>query len=121
MAIDDQILDILRAEYYENGATQQEIAAKFNTSQGQIQSLLSGKRQVAGLTLGTIMKMFPKATLVINGDAAAVHASGTKGNVVGVNNGTIGADCISAAIDKILDSDELSDAEKIKVMKVLKK
>ena len=106
--IDDQILDIFRAEY-DRGFTQQEIAAKHHTTQGQIQSLLSGKRQVAGLTLGTIMKMFPGATLVLSGDPDDFDANSTV------------SDWRHIALQKILETEELNDAEKIKVVKVLKK
>lgn len=120
MDLYESILEALKQQY-DDGATYQEMADKFGASYTHIYNLLKGNRPISGISLDLFFKIFPKASVSLNGDAAAVHASGTNGNVVGVNNGTIGADCISAAIDKILDSDELSDAEKIKVMKVLKK
>ena len=64
--------------------------------------------------------MFPKMSVNLNGDKVSITANQNSGNVVGINNGIISGDCLSAVIDKILSSD-LSDAEKVKFIQVVKK
>lgn len=54
-------------------------------------------------------------------NSPVIQAPSNRGNVVAVNNGTVSSDCMSELLKKILNSDELSDAEKVKVMKVLQK
>lgn len=116
----EDIISALKGEY-DSGMTYEQIARKHGVSYTYIHNLFSGKRAVEGLTLKKINKLFPNAVLHLNGDNVFVRADHNSGNVVGVNNGTIDAGCMAAVLDKILESDELSDTEKIKVMKVLKK
>lgn len=116
----EDIISALKGEY-DSGMTYEQIARKHGVSYTYIHNLFSGKRAVEGLTLKKINKLFPKAVLHLSGDNVSVHADHNSGNVVGVNNGTIDAGCMAAVLEKILESDELSDTEKIKVMKVLKK
>lgn len=115
--------DILAAlrERWESGETQQNIAKKAHISQAYLCDLISGKSDIEGLTVKKLNALFPEASLNLRGDSVSIHADHNSGNVVGVNRGRISSDCMTAVIDKILESEELSDAEKVKVMKVLKK
>lgn len=119
MTIIDEAKAYIRKEY-EQGNTHEQIAKKYGVSSNHISNLLSGKRSFESMRLGTFLKLFPNTTLNVNGDMPMIHAPRNHGNVVGINKGTI-TDCMSAVIDKILADDTLSDAEKIKVIKVLKK
>ena len=116
----DDIIAVLKAEY-DSGSTYEEIAKQHGISYSYIHDLMSGKRAAEGLTLKKINKLFPDAVLKLNGDSVSISADHNSGNVVGVNNGEISSHCMSAVLDKILESEELSDTEKVKVMRVLKK
>ena len=63
------------------------------------------------------MKAFPEATINLRGKVVAPVIN--NGNNSGVMQTSVSG--IDSAIDKILASEELSDSEKIKVLKVLKK
>lgn len=114
------ILKELR-EIYNAGSTQQEIADRTGVSQSYVADLLSGKRPIDGLTLKKFNQLFPHAILQLSGDTVSIRANRNSGNVVGVNHGTISQDCMSAIQSKILETKELTDEEKVKVLKVLQK
>ena len=119
IAAKDILLELRKL--YENGATQQEISDQTGVSRSYVRDLLSGKRPVDGLTLKKINQLFPQAILLLSGDTVSIRANRNSGNVVGVNHGTISQDCMSAIQSKILETKELTDAEKVKFLKVLKK
>lgn len=73
------------------------------------------------MAVRSVIKMFPNATLNLNGDSVSISAESNSGTVVGINTGTIGADCLSAISDKILMDEDLTAEEKIKFLKFLKK
>ncbi len=50
-----------------NGATHDEIAKKYGVSTSYITNLLNGKRTYEGITLGTFSRMFPRATISLDG------------------------------------------------------
>ncbi len=81
---------------------------------------MSGKKKFDGLTLRKVNQLFPHATLNLRGGAVVADNSGVNNGVLGVNNSTInvGAEFV---IDKIINSDDLTADEKIKVLKVIKK
>ena len=126
MTLDQQIESILRSEY-DSGKTQQEMAETLHISQQYIQQLLSGQRKVSGLTLKILMKMFPRATLNLQGDTVIAENSGINNGVLGVNHGTVngGTPTASAeafrakAIAAMIDLDIPSDALR-EVLKTLK-
>ena len=89
-------------------------------SQSYIAELISGQCAVDGLSLKKVNQLFPDAVLLLSGDTVSIHANRNSGNVVGVNHGTISQDCMSAVQDKILETKDLTDAEKIKFLKVLR-
>lgn len=116
----NDILSALKAEY-DSGMTYEEIAKKHGVSYTYIHNLFSGKRSIDGLTLKKINKLFPDAVLHLYGDKVTITAPQNQGNVVGVNNGAIETDCLSAVLDKLLATEDLTAEEKVKVIKVLKK
>lgn len=71
MNIIKQIEAALRGEYNTGKTTQQEIADRHHVKQSQIQKILSGERSVSGLSIATIEKMFPRATINLNGEPPA--------------------------------------------------
>ena len=109
----------LRDRYNEPGMTQQQLADAAGISRSYLAELISGKCAVDGLTLKKINQLFPRASLLLSGDTVSIHANRNSGNVVGVNHGTISQDCMSAIQNKILETKDLTDAEKVKFLKVL--
>lgn len=122
MTLAEQIKEAIQSEYGA-GMTQEELAKKHHVSQQHIQRLLSGQREYSGLTLATIGKMFPGATLHLHGDPVVANNSGINHGVVGVNNGSLQQSSAEAfrdrAIRAILDLD-LSPEISILILKTLK-
>jgi len=104
---------------YQTGTTQQEISEKTGVAQSYIADLMSGKKKFGGLTLRKINQLFPDATINLHGDTVMADNSGAL-----VENDTpanIEAAFLIDKIDRIVDSDELTAEEKVKVLKVLTK
>ena len=116
----DELFRDLRSQW-ESGKTQEELSRKSGVSRSYLCELLSGKRDIENMTIKKLNQLFPDSVFLTRGDHISITAERNRGNIVGVNRGTIGSDCLSAVMDKILSSEDLSDAEKVKVMKVLKK
>ena len=114
-----EVLAELRRKY-DSGLTQQKIANASGVSRSYIRDLLSGKRKIDGLTLKKINQLFPRSLLLLTGDTVSIHADRNSGNVVGVNHGSVSQDCLSAIQNKILETDDLTAEEKVKVLRVLR-
>ena len=118
--IDCNVLyDRLKEEYEKS--TYDEMSRKYGIAHSYLHNLLNGKRGMDGLTIKMLNKLFPEATLNLKGDFFIADNTGTNNGVVGVNNGTVSNDCLSAIENKILSTDDLTAEEKVKVLKVLKK
>lgn len=115
----EQIREYLKA-LNDGRKTQEEMAKELHVAQSVVNRLLSGRKKFEYLSIGTFDRMFPEASIDLKG-AALIHAPQNRGNVVGINNGHMAADCLSEVMDKILSTEELTAEEKIKVLKVLKK
>lgn len=115
----NEILSVLKKEYEKS--TYQQMAKDHGIAYTYLYDIMQGKRSIDGLTLKKINKMFPDAVLHLYGDKVTITAPQNQGNVVGVNNGAIETDCLSAVLDKLLATEDLTAEEKVKVIKVLKK
>ena len=116
MEIYETIIEMLKKEYAD-GATYQELADKYGVSYTHIHNLLHGKRAVSGISLDFFFRLFPKASVNLSGGVFSPVVND------GLNSGVMQGNTSSMdeAISKITETDELSDSEKIKVLKVLKK
>lgn len=116
------ILEAIRKDY-DAGKKQTEIAKDHNVAQQIISRLLSGKRSASGLTVETIEKMFPNATINLNGDKVEVRNNrGTAfgivhGNVTGPFESGIPGDVLKA----IMADQKMSVTEKAQLVKELLK
>jgi len=126
MNLAEQIESFLRSEY-DSGKTQNEMAKRTGITQPHIQRILSDPTKVLGISVKTLMKMFPRATLNIDGSNVIADNSGTIG-VVGVNNGTVNGSShpeLSAeefrnkALKELMDLEIPPDAL-VKVLKTIK-
>ena len=110
MSISSQIYDVLLDEY-KSGKKQTELAKKHNISQQYINRLISGKRECGDITLKTVEKMFPNATLNLNGNGITQFASNVRVNNQSVNTGKTASafrqDAIAAMIALDLNGDDL--------------
>ena len=86
MSISSQIHDRLLEEY-KSGKKQTELAKTHSVSQQYICRLISGKRECGDITLKTLEKMFPFATLNLNGNGITQFASNVRVNNQSVNVG----------------------------------
>lgn len=110
-------------ELYQAGKTYEEIADITGIARSNVACTINGSRPPKNLTVDALLKAFPEATINLHGDNVRINAPQNAGNVVGVNNGSVSSSGNFQiwAMDKILAADELTDEEKIKMMKVLKK
>ncbi len=95
----------IQAEYKAEGKTHKDIAKAHNVSPSYIQALLAGERDWDKLKIGTISKMFPRATLNLNGDGSIMqtvaHVSAKNGSVnnISLNPATPSEAQIRLAVD----------------------
>ena len=108
-------------ELYRGGKTYHEISAMTGLSKSAIARVISDSRPPKNLTMDALAKAFPNMTISLNGDNTKINVRENSGNVVGVNHGSVTYNPMEPAMDKIIASEDLSDSEKIKVLKVLKK
>lgn len=80
----EELVEARIREMYESGKTQTEIAELCNVAQSYIQRLLSGKQNAGGITIRVFCRMFPNATVNLNGGTTI-----TAGNIAIKNHGTV--------------------------------
>lgn len=71
-----------------NDATLQRISDKFHIPQSHVANLLNGKRSFGGITLDTFDRMFPRASVFLNGkDSTQSIGDNSNGNIqqIGAN------------------------------------
>lgn len=118
MDIYEQITNALKAEW-KSGRTQQEIADRAGLTNQHVNNLLSGKRRAESMKLETLLKLFPHAQIDLQGaQLAGDHAVQIQGGNSGTVNSAVSREW---AVDRILADSELTDAEKIKIIRVLRK
>ena len=108
----------------EDAGSEAELARKSGVNRPTLNMLSNGKTK--SITKSTWEKLLPfLAPHLKMGDNAVVQRVNAhahhNGTVNVVNGDQISDSCLSAIIDKILATDELTSDEKIKVIKVLKK
>ncbi len=117
----DDLLQTLRDEY-RNGRTQCDIAAKHNVTQTYIQCLLSGKRKPTGITLGTLQRMFPHATLDLRGASSSqVMQNCGNGNrqIMGPSSDSSELESYQLRLYRGLAGLDISDDAKAKVLALI--
>ena len=117
----DDLLQTLRDEY-RNGRTQCDIAAKHNVTQSYIQCLLSGKRKPTGITLGTLQRMFPHATLDLRGASSSqVMQNCGNGNrqIMGPSSDSSDLESYQLRLYRGLAGLDISDDAKAKVLALI--
>ena len=110
MIIAETVRNIIQSEY-DAGKRQREIAQEHNVSRSYIQSLLTGRCPYEGITLDSLSRMFPRATLNLNGGGITQVASNVRVNNQSVSIGKTAAaykqEAIAAMIQLDLPGDTL--------------
>jgi len=118
MQIIKAVEDKIKAERA-TGKTYQAIADKHRIDQGYIVNLINGKRPWSGISLGTLERMFPHATVDLDGRSNIVAsrvASPGDGNITyGDKSEALRSAIIGAIIDLDIPADILA-----KVLKTVK-
>lgn len=124
MCIAEQIVEYVRSIYNDKKVTQDELATLWGVSQNYVCRILSGKADPERISVAVLQRIFPKATLNING-CSAQSVSGV-GVVVGEHisdvaiNATGNAEKMTAIKNAILDSETLGPEAKVEVLKIIK-
>ncbi|MBQ5781375.1 MAG: hypothetical protein IIW10_05455 [Spirochaetaceae bacterium] len=84
--ISDTIKNRIENLYYTQRRTQEEVAAMLNVRQSTINPLLSGRQSYSGLKIATVEKMFPKASINLDGDAVSNAFSNITNSKVNSDN-----------------------------------
>lgn len=109
MMLYDEIRNELKQKVI-NGKTQDEISKQVGISQSHLCHLKNGSRSIGGMTLDTLLKLFPNAQIVLNSNTSSkntFHASNGS-FAIGSNSGKI----INRPVtDKAVN--ELADAENV--------
>ena len=106
--------------------TQEEIARKLNVPFSTVNVLLSGKRKVSGLRLGTFDKMFPNATIDLFGKGNAICGNNNTAvsgnhNATGNNFFNSGNDNrIDRIIDAVMQDNDFSSDVKVRLFGIIK-
>lgn len=108
--------------YQNEKLTQPQIAEMLGIKQASVNAWLNGDAKTIRPKNWTklypyIKKYLPSQCISVGSSSPIVNGS----HAIGINNGTITQSCMDSVIDKIIADDELSDAEKVKFIKVLKK
>lgn len=117
----DEILKELQTDY-NNRVTQVEMGTKYNVTQNTIQRLLANNKNILGIKVETLQRMFPDTTIygktqttnnqkVINSNNNII----TQEN----NNGLEKKEFVSDLSRNILNHTDLTAEEKIKFLQIL--
>lgn len=116
-------LKLIQDEYHA-GATQEELAKKYHSTQAGIQRILSGKRKLSGIKLDTFEKMFPNATINLEGNVSVgAHSAANIASPAAVAiNGSCGdhSEALRAKIILSVLDLELAPEVQAQVLKVIK-
>lgn len=119
--ITDEILNLIKQAIADNRGSKAAFCRMTKIKPYNLSKLLSGEKKfVFGDDWNKLCSFFPEFD-----DRSIKHSfnqtnNGTNNGVIGINHGTVGADCLSHMIDRIIATDELTAEEKVKVIKVLK-
>ena len=117
MSIEETIKASLEDEY-RRGRTHQEIADEHHVSRSYIQYLLSGGRSYGKLKVEAVERMFPNATINLNGNGITQFASNVRVNNQSVNLGKT-ADAYRDEVMKKIISLDLNGDDLKKVLTAL--
>ena len=121
-----QVQQALRDKYNAPGMTQQQLADEAGMSRSYIAELISGKCAVDGLTLKKVNQLFPDAVLSLGnrsiGDGNVIHRHArvqSDNNFLPVDEGS--AEVFRRSlIDTIIASEEISDEERGKFLRIIR-
>jgi transcriptional regulator with XRE-family HTH domain len=110
---------------YDKRVTQIEMAKKYKVTQNTIQRLLADKKNILGIKLETLQKMFPNATIYGKSNHISnSQITNNQGLINSSNNNFLSLDkskIINNLLMQMLNSQDFTDTEKVKFMQFLQK
>jgi len=108
MTLAETVREIIDSEH-RSGLTQQKIADRHNVSRSYIQSLLTGRCPYEGITLDSLSRMFPRASLNLTGTGNITQVASNvrvqNGSVNSIQQGKTAEQFRQEAIMKMLELD----------------
>ena len=118
----DEIKKAIWDWYQEEKLTQPQIAKLLGLKHASVNAWLNGDaktiRPKNWEKLYPHIKNYLPSGYITNGVSSPIV---TGAHAIGINNGTITQNCLDSVIGKIIADEELSDAEKVKFIRVLRK
>ncbi len=104
--------------------TEREMGKRSGVASSYLNSLKNGKKPPRALSVETLLKLFPNATINLHGDSVIADNSGINNGVMGVNNGTVnsGHESLENFRHKIQDEIIRADVEseaKVKILNII--
>lgn len=122
MDIVEEALAILRNEY-KAGATHEELSKRYGISSNHISNILSGKRSIESMRVGTFLKLFPKLSIgnrtIGDNNEIHEHARVQSDNIILPDQDAV-ENFRHRLMDLIIASDELSDEERGRVLRIIR-
>ena len=110
---------------YDKRVTQIEMAKKYKVTQNTIQRLLADNKNILGIKLETLQKMFPNATIYGKSNHISnSQITNNQGLINSSNNNFLSLDkskIINNLLMQMLNSQDFTDTEKVKFMQFLQK
>jgi DNA-binding transcriptional regulator LsrR (DeoR family) len=121
----DEILKELQTDY-NNRVTQTEMATKYNTTQGSIQRLLSDNKNILGIKVETLQRMFPDTTIygklqTTNNQKVINSNTGNNIQIVGEKNFASPDKTLDQILNKVMENDKFTAEAKVEFFNIIKK
>lgn len=120
----NEILAELQLDY-DKRVTQIEMSKKYNITQGTVQRLLADKKNILGIKLETLQRMFPSATIYGKSNHISnSQITNNQGLINSSHNNFLSLDkskIINNLLMQMLNSQDFTDTEKVKFMQFLQK
>lgn len=107
MMLYDEIRNELKQKIAE-GKTQDEISKQAGISRSHLCHLKNGSRSIGGMTLDTLLKLFPNAQIVLNSNTSSK-------NTFHASNGSLLADAenVIARIQEAIEDEDITDKKEL--------
>ncbi len=135
---EQEVIDALKEACRREG-TQSLLAERSGVTQGRISDYLNSRREISNMSVKTLFRLFPKLNMDFFGERGnqvtakdiygGVNQGGkTEGGIHVSNAGNQGCQlpelvmtqAYAEVMEKLMDSEELEDAVKVKIFKILK-
>lgn len=115
----DEVLKELQIDYNKR-VTQTEMGKKYNISQSLVGRLLSEPKNILGIKIETLQRMFPRSTIYGNLQITNnQEVTNSNNNIITQNSDCSKKELIQELSTAVLNHPDFSDSEKIKFLQFL--